>query len=396
MFERLKTTQPLLASELEISIRNNTFSASSLYCGDEYTSKMTAAIETAKALSCFDDNVDGCSCSSCTDFNNLTMQNVVIVSNRNYDTRISTACERFIANRDKFSKNYLIETVRILLLSYHSCLFTDKNKALFTAAYEVSDLLIEFSYEKSEYKINAAKKFCKNLMTSLKPLLDQDKKNLTNLSVDAVRNLQSWIAQTSIKWRSQVIIIEGIENSNDSVRNSLLKILEEPGEGVYFILVSSKPERILTTILSRVRRYYFKPIDIDIQKRILSPFKLENDKIDTIEKFFLSSGGFDISIYEDSLNQIVESLYDRSKQLSLQDLWKFCNLFDKTDQGDYILKVLTKKIEDAFIEEKIDSTSARDLLKIINEESVKHKIFNITKKNFFESLYRKLLGAIDE
>jgi DNA polymerase-3 subunit gamma/tau len=396
MFERLKVSQPLLASEIEESIRSNTFSASSLYCGDEYTSKMTAAIETAKVLSCYNGGIDGCTCPSCTAFNNLTMQNVVIVSNRNYDTRIKTACERFITNRDEYSKKYLIETVRTLLLSYHSCLYTDKNKALFTAAYEVSDMLIDFSYNKEEYKINAAKKFCKNLNAGLKPLIDQDKKNLTNLSVDAVRNLQTWIGQTSVKDRAQVIIIEGIENSNDSVRNSLLKILEEPGEGVYFILISSKPGRILTTILSRVRRYYFQTIPNQIQLDILKPFKIENPRINTFEKFFLSFGGFDETIYEDYLNQIVESLYDRSKELSLDDLWKFCNLFDKTDQGDYILKVLTGKIENSFIEGKITATKGRALIKILNEDSIRYKVFNITKKNFFESLYRKLLGAMDE
>ncbi len=396
MFERLKITQPLLAYEIEESIRSNTFSASSLYCGEEYTSKMTAAIETAKALSCQKEGLAGCNCPSCTTFNNLTMQNVVIVSNRNCDARIKTACELFIANRDEYSKQYLIETVRTLLLSYHACLYTDKNKALFSTAYEVSDMLIEFSYHKEVYKKNEAKKFCKNLNSKLKPLLDQDKKNLTNLSVDAVRNLQSWIGQTIVNGKAQVIIIEGIEKSNDSVRNSLLKILEEPGESVYFILISSNPDRIINTILSRVRKYYFQTIPQNIQLDVLLPFKIEDTTINTIEKFFLSFGGFKSELYEDYLNQMVESLYDRSRELSLEDIWKFCNLFDKTDQDNYILKVLIGKIENAFVDERIDATKCRALLKIINEDSIRYKVFNITKKNFFESLYRKLLGAIYE
>lgn len=396
MFKRLKITQPILASEIEESIRSNTFSASSLYCGDKYTSKMTAAIETAKALSCYESGLDDCKCPSCSAFNNLNMQNVVIVSNRNYDTRIKTACERFIENRDEYSKLYLIETVRTLLLAYHACLYTDKNKALFSAAYDVSDILIEFNYHTDGYKKNEAKKFCKNLNAKLKPLLDQDKKNLTNLSVDAVRNLQTWIGQTTINGKAQVIIIEGIENSNDSVRNSLLKILEEPGEGVYFILISSNPGRIINTILSRVRRYYFKPIPQDVQKQVLLPFKIEDSSINTIEKFFLSFGGFNHELYEEYLNQIVESLYDKSKELPLDDIWKFCNLFDKTDQCDYIIKNLIEKIENAFINGMIDATKCRSLLKIINEDSIRYKIFNITKKNFFESLYRKMLGAMNE
>jgi DNA polymerase-3 subunit gamma/tau len=396
MFEKLKSTQPLIASEIEESIRSNTFSASSLYCGNEYSSKMTAAIETAKALSCHEDGLKDCTCPSCVNFNNLTMQNVVIVSNRNYSTRIKAAVERFIQLRSDFSKQYLIETVRILLLSYHSCLYTDKNKALFTAAYNANDMLIEFSYHKEPYKINEAKKFTKNLLTTMKPLLDQDKKNLTNLSVDAVRNLQLWVGQTKIKDKAKIIIIEGIEKSNDSVRNSLLKILEEPGEGTYFILLSSNPGRIMKTILSRVRRYYFPPIQKSLQIEKIKSFQMEDSSVDTFEKFFLSCGGFKEAEYEDYLNQIVESFYDRSKELSLEEIWKFCILFDKTEQSDYILKILVEKIERAFLENKISATQARALVKIINEDSIGYKVFNISKKNFFESLYRKLLGVIGE
>lgn len=396
MFEKLKVTQFLLASELELSIRSNNFSQSSLFHGNQYSSKMTAAIECAKALSCLEDKNDDCVCNSCMAFNSFTMQNVVIISNRNYQTRVDSAIASFNNLRDDFSKKNLIEVIRILLLSYHSCLYTDKKKTLFNAAYEVNEKLIEFVYHKEAYGIREAKSFTKSLSTLLKPLLDQDKKNLTNLSVDSVRALQSWVSQTKIKDKAQVIIIEGIENSNDSVRNSLLKILEEPGEGVYFILLSEDPSRIMKTILSRVRRYYFPPIDIDTQKLILEPFKIEDKSINTIEKYFLSSHGFKESDYELIIDKLVVSLYDQNINFTLEELWNFCEMFDKSDQCDYILKMLSNRIENAFLCGNLKAKDAKQMMNYINENSVKYKIFNISKKNFIENLYRQLVEVINE
>lgn len=396
MFEKLKVTQSLLASELELSIRGDNFAQSSLFYGDQYTSKMTAAIECAKALSCFKDKEPECDCKSCLAFDSFTMQNVVIISNRNYQIRVDAAIESFNTLRDDFSKKNLIEVVRILLLSYHSCLYTDKKKALFKAAYDINDKLIEFVYHKSSYGIREAKSFSKSLSTLLKPLLDQDKKNLTNLSVDSVRSLQSWVGQTKVKDKAQVIIIEGIEKSNDSVRNSLLKILEEPGDGVYFILLSEDPSRIMKTILSRVRRYYFPAIDIDKQQLVLEPYKIEDKNINTIEKYFLSTHGFNEAEFEEIINQLVLSFYDDSVVFSLEELWNFCEKFDKSDQCDYILKMLSNRIENAFLCGNISATHAKQMMGYINEDSVKYKTFNISKKNFIENLYRKLLGVMDE
>lgn len=397
MFEKLKLSQNELASELEYSILNNNLSQSSLFCGEQFTSKMTAALETAKALSCFEDNRPGCDCASCRQFKNLSVLNTVIVSNRNFETRIDAAIDRFVTLRTDFSKTYLIETVRILLLTYHSALYIDKNKNLFTAANEVGDFLLSFSTSNEEYSQKDAKKITKDLKALLKPLLDQNKKNLTNLSVDSVRSLQKWIGQTKVKEKARIIIIEAIEKSNDSVRNSLLKILEEPPEGVYFILLSDNPGRIMKTILSRVRRFYFKPLSKEIQSKILEPFFIKDESIDTIEKFFLSASGYKAKEIDDFLNRIVASLINTKRRgLELNEIWAFCEMFDKTEQSDFVLKSLIEKIERSFLADSFDATKASEMVRMINKETIESKIYNISKKNLMESIYRKLVEICNE
>lgn len=51
----------------------------------------------------------------------------------------------------------------------------------------------------------------------------------------------------------RVVIIWLPERMNEECANKLLKILEEPYPGTYFILVSEQPERLLTTIRSRTQ-----------------------------------------------------------------------------------------------------------------------------------------------
>ena len=50
---------------------------------------------------------------------------------------------------------------------------------------------------------------------------------------------------------SKVFIIEGAESMNEAAQNALLKTLEEPPPGTFFILMSSHPEGVLATVRSR-------------------------------------------------------------------------------------------------------------------------------------------------
>jgi DNA polymerase-3 subunit gamma/tau len=68
----------------------------------------------------------------------------------------------------------------------------------------------------------------------------------------------------------KTIIIENAEKMLSSVRNALLKILEEPPADCIFILTSSNKNAILPTVLSRVRAYNFKLRNSDEQKQVIS------------------------------------------------------------------------------------------------------------------------------
>ncbi|MGD1821179.1 MAG: hypothetical protein ACPKM0_00250 [Pleomorphochaeta sp.] len=391
MLDKLKNSQAELASIFEKAIKRGTFSHSTLFCGPKYSSKMTAAIEVAKALSCTENNFgESCNCHSCNLYERYLMQNLIIVSNRDFESRIEVASQNYIKNRNEFTKDYLIKTIRVLLLSYHNGIYTDKNKKLFDNAFIVSELINEFDASKEVYKVREAQRFVKDLKTKLNPLLAISKKNLTNLSVDGVRALQVWLSNTLVNEKSRIVIIEKIEKANESVKNSLLKILEEPNNNVYFILISENPSRIMKTILSRVRKYNFSVIEEDKQLALLEPFQLEDKNINSLEKFFLSASGMKINDVESSLDLIINS-FNKNKYLNSEQLSQAIIKLDSSTSDEFVLKQLINRINISYQKNLINSFKAKQIIDDISQLYNNQRIFNLPKKNMYENIYRKMM-----
>lgn len=80
-----------------------------------------------------------------------------------------------------------------------------------------------------------------------------EKKQL-NISKGAARTVIRTLSLKSFEGGYKIMLIWSPEYMNIQSANSLLKILEEPPEKTLFILVTSKPEQLLTTILSRTQK----------------------------------------------------------------------------------------------------------------------------------------------
>ncbi|MGU9807456.1 DNA polymerase III subunit delta' [Pseudomonas sp. A214] len=71
------------------------------------------------------------------------------------------------------------------------------------------------------------------------------------IKVDQVRDLVSFVVQTSQMGGRKVVLIEPVESMNINAANALLKSLEEPSGDTVLLLVSHQPSRLLATIKSR-------------------------------------------------------------------------------------------------------------------------------------------------
>lgn len=84
------------------------------------------------------------------------------------------------------------------------------------------------------------------------------------ISKDMVDALQEKFSKTALEANGQrVYIIRNAENATISAQNSMLKFLEEPGEGVTAILTTDNVNRMLDTIVSRCTVLPFMPKSTD-------------------------------------------------------------------------------------------------------------------------------------
>lgn len=71
------------------------------------------------------------------------------------------------------------------------------------------------------------------------------------IGIDAVRKVQRQAMETSQLGGARFIVIERVENLGEAAANALLKSLEEPPEGCYFVLLTASLDSLLATIISR-------------------------------------------------------------------------------------------------------------------------------------------------
>lgn len=81
-----------------------------------------------------------------------------------------------------------------------------------------------------------------------------------DIRVERVREVRREIYNTSLSAAGRVVMIQGAEKLNRSSANALLKELEEPPEGVLFLLVAASEAGVLATIRSRCCAYSLAPV----------------------------------------------------------------------------------------------------------------------------------------
>ena len=90
------------------------------------------------------------------------------------------------------------------------------------------------------------------------------------IRVGQIRALTDFVYVGSHRHGNRVVIVSPAEAMNPAAANALLKVLEEPPTGVYFIMVSSSWRRLMPTLRSRCRNVIFGPPDASLATAWLS------------------------------------------------------------------------------------------------------------------------------
>ncbi|MDG0889421.1 DNA polymerase III subunit gamma/tau [Paracholeplasma manati] len=102
----------------------------------------------------------------------------------------------------------------------------------------------------------------------------------SNNGVDEIRDLREKVKYLPSMGKFKVYIIDEVHMLSTGAFNALLKTLEEPPKHVIFILATTEPNKIPSTILSRCQRFDFRGISpSDIEKKLKEIRDIENIKI---------------------------------------------------------------------------------------------------------------------
>jgi DNA polymerase III subunit delta' len=95
-----------------------------------------------------------------------------------------------------------------------------------------------------------------------------------NISVDQIRRMQARLVTRPTLGSRRAVIIDPADDLEKSSVNALLKSLEEPPVGTFFLLVTHRPGRLLATVRSRCRMLRFAPLtpcEVDAVLRTEAP-----------------------------------------------------------------------------------------------------------------------------
>jgi len=180
---------------------------------------------------------------------------------------------------------------------------------------------------------------CRLLANNTHPdLVQVGSEDGASIGIEAVRSLTGVIEQTANLGGGRVIIINSVERMNIYATNAILKILEEPPAGVYFILTCHQLKQVLPTIRSRVQQHFVLKPDAQMIKQ------------------FMEKQGKSPSLV---LIKQCQCCYDRvAKALDNEDYLEAINQFNRTlldvITGKKIATSLSQCIDDKYISNMFD------------------------------------------
>ena len=118
----------------------------------------------------------------------------------------------------------------------------------------------------------------------------------SQISVNQIRYLGSFLELSSHRGGGRrIVLIHPAEGLNAASANALLKMLEEPPPDVIFMLISSQPQKLLPTILSRCQK-----IDMPSPEKALALRWLQEKGVQNAEYFLGYASGAPLSALSDA------------------------------------------------------------------------------------------------
>ena len=171
-------------------------------------------------------------------------------------------------------------------------------------------LNIEFKDNNVDHHLNLFKNNTHpNIKIIEKEIDSKTGKIKTNITIDQIRRLKTFLNSTSIiQNSSKIVIIDSADYLNISSANSMLKILEEPKENTYIFLISNQISLLLPTIRSRCLKIKFNTHNLTNFTNIIKNNidEISNEEINFYFELTYGSPGTTILYYNNDFLDIFQ------------------------------------------------------------------------------------------
>ena len=187
----------------------------------------------------------------------------------------------------------------------------------------------------------------------------------SNNGVDEIRAMKDRIGFLPAGSKYKIYIIDEVHMLSTSAFNAFLKTLEEPPKHVIFILATTEPQKILSTVLSRCQRYDFKSLTVeeilDVLEKVCVQEDVDYDKEALIHIAKASDGGL-----RDALSYLDQAVSYCGEKITDEDAANVTGTVAKDK-----LFALTKAMKDKNLTESIClinelQNSGKEVSKIVN------------------------------
>lgn len=406
MFENI-LGQAAIVERLASDVQNNRLPSSLLFDGENYSGKMTAALELARILSCDKKTAHwNCTCLSCEEHRRLIHPYLIITGTRYFYEEIQASAAILKRDRSRGCRYMFVRNVRKLIKRFDPLLWEgEENKVK-----KASPLLEKIS---SRLNIILPDTIDESSPLPTEPLPPKEEKNFIKaiddiaelskkladivpraMPVNQIRKIAIWSRRTSGDKR-KVVIIENVEQLLESSSNSLLKILEEPPQGLSLILITSQRKQVMQTILSRVRPYYFNPRNKkDINEITQRVFK-ENDKTyASLRQYFISFGDHDYVKIKSGVKLFLNAVQNKDDSFPYSEAKMEKNLFYLLLEELYneLREWLYKEVDKGHIAHSFETVD--EFRKLIHQARESVSVYNQSPLLIWEELFFRMRSLV--
>ena len=165
-------------------------------------------------------------------------------------------------------------------------------------------------------------------------------KDRANVRIDQIREMAAEAYARPMEGRKRVFIVDPADKMMEPAMNSMLKTLEEPADTSVIILITSRPDSLLTTIRSRCQILRFAPLSIEeVEQYLTTNYKRPAAETRLLAKITAGRLGAalatDLSVYRERREEILDLLDLLTGPVNYAKLARKAELIAKRERDEF-------------------------------------------------------------